>query len=133
MTTINDLGGNIASQVAMVLIRALTLRQILLKHFFSIIIKEAKVAIMFVFCFFILAFLKVSLLSHTENFCKLALVVSISVALQAFTATLIGAILPLFMRWIGKDPALAASPAITTLVDITGTLIYFTTARVIYG
>lgn len=133
MTTINDLGGNIASQVAMVLIRAMTLRQISLKHFFKIIAKETQVAFMFVMCFFILAFLKVSILSGSTQFDKLALVVSISIALQAFTATLIGAMLPLFVYWAGKDPALAASPAITTLVDITGTLIYFTTAKMVYG
>lgn len=132
MTTINDLGGNIASQVAMVLIRAMTLRQISLKHFLKIIAKETQIALMFVVCFFMLALIKVSILSGGE-FGKLAIVVSISIALQAFTATLIGAILPLFVYWAGKDPALAASPAITTLVDITGTLIYFTTAKMIYG
>lgn len=133
MTTINDLGGNIASQVAMVLIRAMTLRQIFLKDFFKIILKEVKVALLFVLCFFALAFLKVAVLSGNLQPDKLSLVVGIAVGLQAFTATIIGAILPLFVQWMGKDPALAASPAITTLVDITGTLIYFSTAKFIFS
>ncbi len=132
MTTINDAGGNTGSQAATMIIRALALRQISLKNWMAILFKELKVALMFMVTLALLTFIKVMVLSSpsaTEPaLYKIAFVISLSVSLQVLTATLIGATLPLFIHWLGKDPALAASPAITTIVDITGILIYFTTA-----
>ncbi len=49
------------------------------------------------------------------------------------TATLIGAVLPLIAARLKLDPAVVASPALTTIVDITGLVIYFTAARMILG
>ena len=52
---------------------------------------------------------------------------------QVITATLIGAVLPLGAARMKWDPAVVASPALTTVVDITGLLIYFFTAKTILG
>jgi magnesium transporter len=48
-------------------------------------------------------------------------------------ATLIGAVLPLAAARLKWDPAIIASPALTTVVDITGLLIYFSTAKLLLG
>jgi magnesium transporter len=59
------------------------------------------------------------------TFGEVAFTISLALTLQAVSATLIGASLPIVVRKLGGDPAVAASPAITTAVDITGLLIYF--------
>jgi magnesium transporter len=56
---------------------------------------------------------------------KIALVIALALSLQVVSSTIIGAGLPLLVKRLGGDPAVAASPAITTVVDITGLLIYF--------
>ncbi|MSR79673.1 MAG: magnesium transporter [Gemmataceae bacterium] len=64
---------------------------------------------------------------------SIALVVSGSVAMICLWGTIIGAMLPLFFRRIGVDPAVASSPFVATAVDVTGIVIYFTMARLILG
>ena len=56
---------------------------------------------------------------------QIALVVGISLMAQVLTSTLIGAGLPLLAKKVNLDPAVVASPAITTLVDMSGSVIYF--------
>ena len=139
ITTINDAGGNAGSQTATVVIRALSLGQIHPKDWFKILLKEAKIAILTAILLASLAFLKVLLFSKTlahntpqsfspptQGIYYLAFIVALAISLQVILSTLIGATLPILMKWIGQDPALAASPAITTIVDSTGLLIYFT-------
>jgi magnesium transporter len=59
---------------------------------------------------------------------SLAFAISLSLSLQVITSTVVGAALPLIAKFFNGDPAVAASPAITTLVDITGMAIYFAVA-----
>jgi magnesium transporter len=65
-----------------------------------------------------------------ENF---ALVVSLSLLCQITASTLIGATLPIAARMVNLDPAVMSSPAITSMVDATGLLIYFNLAKTILG
>ncbi|MCG8341130.1 MAG: magnesium transporter [Cytophagales bacterium] len=132
---INDSGGNAGSQAATVVIRALSLEQITLRNWLRIILKEAKVAFLLALCLFFLAFLKVAILSsNTEienhSLYTLAFTIALALSLQVIISTLIGSSLPLLIKCFKGDPAVAASPAITTIVDITGMLIYFTMAIV---
>lgn len=60
---------------------------------------------------------------------KLALVISQSIAAICLWGTLIGAMLPLFLRRLGIDPAMASSPFVATFVDVTGIVIYFNIAK----
>ena len=62
-----------------------------------------------------------------------AIAISIALAIQVVSSTLIGAGLPLIVGKFKGDPAVVASPAITTIVDITGLLIYFSTVKFILG
>ena len=126
-------GGNAGSQAATVVIRAVSLGQIKLRNWLGVILKEAKVALGLAFCLFFLAFLKVIILSgnvilENHSTYRLAFAIALSLSLQVITSTIVGAALPLIAKYFNGDPAVAASPAITTLVDITGMAIYFTIA-----
>jgi magnesium transporter len=132
-------GGNAGSQAATVVIRALSLGQVTVKSWFKILFKEARVSIMIGICVGVLAFGKVLFLSQESDIPELysiymvAFAISIAISLQVVTSTLIGAGLPLLFKRFGGDPAVAASPAITTIVDITGLLIYFSIASAFFN
>ncbi len=63
-----------------------------------------------------------------NNFTQFGLAVAIALAVQVTTSTLIGALLPIGARAVKMDPAVIAAPAITTIVDVIGMVIYFTVA-----
>ena len=67
------------------------------------------------------------------NFTQFGLTVAIALGAQVVTSTLIGALLPIGARAIKMDPAVVAAPAITTIVDVSGMVIYFAVARSILG
>lgn len=123
-------GGNAGSQAATVVIRAISLGHVSLKNWLQIILKEARIACLISICLFIIAFIKVMILSsskpsETIDTYRLAFAVSLALGLQVVSSAIIGAALPLVAKYFKGDPAVAANPAITTLVDITGMIIYF--------
>ncbi|MBA2584094.1 MAG: magnesium transporter [Bacteroidetes bacterium] len=138
MPMMADTGGNAGSQAATVVVRALALGQINITNWFKIIFKEARISLLLAICLGILAYAKVLFLSwETEvpdkfNLSMIAMFISLALTLQVVTSTIIGASLPLLVKRFGGDPAVAASPAITTVVDITGLLIYFGLANLFF-
>lgn len=124
-------GGNTGSQAATVVIRAMALDQASEKQWLSIILKEAQVSAMLSVCVGGLVFIKIrfltsiSLLPEGMSFAFIGFVIALAIAMQVVTSAIVGAGLPILVRRLGGDPAVAASPAITTTVDITGLLIYF--------
>jgi len=139
MPMVADTGGNAGSQAATVVVRALALGQITVANWFKILWKESKISLLLAVCLGLLAYAKVLFLSwETEiptqySLPIIALMISLALSLQVVTATVIGAGLPLLVKRFGGDPAVAASPAITTVVDITGLLIYFGTASIFFS
>ncbi|MFN3557495.1 MAG: magnesium transporter [Bacteroidales bacterium] len=138
MPMVADTGGNTGSQAATVVIRALALGQVSVKDWFSILFKEARISILLAGVLGMIAFGKILFLSWEtevpEQFSLLYIAIGISgaLSLQVITATILGAALPLIVKRLGGDPAVAASPAITTMVDITGLLIYFGVATLMF-
>ncbi len=138
MPMVADTGGNVGSQAATVIVRALALGEFSVRAWLKVIWKETKVSSLLALCLGLLAFAKVLFLSwETEipaeySLVKVAFVISLALSLQVITATVIGAALPLIVKAFGGDPAVAASPAITTVVDITGLLIYFGIASLFF-
>jgi magnesium transporter len=132
-------GGNTGSQAATVVIRALSLGEMDDKDWPKIIFKEAKISFMLSLCVAILTYLKIAYLSFHSilpqgfTMTYIAVIISFAIAVQVVSSAVIGAGLPLVVRRLGGDPAVVASPAITTIVDITGLLIYFTVASVSLG
>ena len=74
-----------------------------------------------------------ALLPNDISALLLATAVAVALGLQVITATVIGAVLPLLASGLKLDPAVIASPALTTIVDITGLLIYFSTVKFLLG
>ena len=71
--------------------------------------------------------------AHSLDSSTLAVIVACALVAQVTTSTFLGAALPILARALNQDPAVVASPAITTVVDVTGLIIYFSLARVIIG
>ena len=116
-----DTGGNAGGQASVTIIRGLSLNEIEFKDAFKVVWKEARVAVL---CGLTLA---------AANFVKLLLFdrVTIAVAAAVFIAKIIGCLLPMLAKKIGFDPAVMASPFITTIVDALSLLIYFSIATAI--
>lgn len=136
-------GGNSGSQSSVTVIRALSLEEVSLKDIFRIIWKESCVGF---FCAIALAaasFVKIVLvdmllisgnaLEFNAKGILVAAVVCIALAVTVLIAKLIGATLPLIAKKIGFDPAVMASPFITTIVDALSLLVYFFFAKAILG
>ena len=139
MPMVADTGGNTGSQSATVVVRALALREISPADVFKVLFKEFKIAAMLALILGVLSWGKVMYLSHgTEipagfSLARIGAAIAAALGLQVVTATLVGALLPLAAARMKWDPAVVASPALTTVVDITGLLIYFTMAKWILG
>jgi magnesium transporter len=130
-------GGNVGSQSATVVIRALALQQIEFKDSLKILFKEFKISLLLGGVLMILAYAKVYLLSggspvpegHTIQ--QIAFLISGALGLQVLSSTLVGALFPLLAAKAKFDPAIIAAPMLTTAVDISGLLIYFLLAKAI--
>ena len=128
-------GGNTGSQSTTVVIRALGLQQIGLGDAAKVLWKEFSIAVLLSATLIALTFIKVQFFSqnamlptgHSLN--QIAWVISAALGMQVITSTLAGAVLPLLAFRFKFDPAVVAAPALTTVVDISGLLIYFTIAH----
>jgi magnesium transporter len=132
-------GGNTGSQSATVVIRALALEQIGASDVLKVLWKELRISLMLSGVLIVVAMLRVFVLSPGGadaggfSLVQVATVVGLALGLQVISSTLIGALLPLAAFKAKLDPAVVASPALTTMVDITGLLIYFGTAKLLLG
>ena len=131
---ISSVGGNTGSQSSSLIIRALSLKEIDIRDCFKVLCKEFNIALLISITMFVLAFaegLIISLYNNQGIYSSfyIALTVGISLLIQIIFSTVLGALLPLIVKIIGKDPAVIATPAIMTIVDILSVLIYFTIAK----
>lgn len=139
MPMVADTGGNTGSQSATVIVRALALGEVTFKDTLKVLWKEFRISVFLALVLGILSFGKIMFLSqgteipHRFSLSNIGFAIALALSLQVVTATLIGALLPLLAAKFKLDPAVIASPALTTIVDITGLLIYFTTAKMLLG
>ncbi len=136
MPMLADTGGNTGSQSATLVIRALALKEIQPRDLLKILLKEARVALMLGALLGLMAFVRVMLYPVGNEPIELAwvgLAISLALGMQVVTSTLFGALLPIIAAKLKLDPALVASPALTTVVDVTGLMIYFTTVKLVLG
>ena len=121
-----DTGGNSGSQASVTIIRGISLDEIEFKDIFKTIWKEIRVSLL---CGLVLAtanFAKMMILKETTL--PIAAVVCLTLICTVFFAKLVGCTLPLLAKKIGFDPAVMASPFITTIVDAMSLFIYFNIA-----
>lgn len=126
-----DTGGNAGGQASVTIIRGLSLNEIELKDIFKVVWKEIRVAFLCGSSLAAANFVKLML------FDRVTLPVAIAVCLTLFCAVIIakiiGCTLPIFAQRIGFDPAVMASPFITTIVDALSLLVYFAIATAVLG
>lgn len=127
-----DTGGNAGSQSATLVIRGLAVGEIEPKDAFKVLWKEFQVSILVGLALSLVNFGRVRLL-HPDQDPKIALTVSISVMFTVMLAKLVGGLLPIGAKKVKLDPAIMASPLITTIVDATSLLVYFAVARLMLG
>ena len=123
-------GGNSGGQSSVTVIRSLSLGEIEFKDLLRVMRKELTVGVLAGSVVGVATFLKVVLidrflLGNPAVSVTVALVVAVSLALTIIFAKLIGAALPILAKKLGFDPAVMASPFITTLVDAASLVIYF--------
>ena len=126
-----DTGGNCGSQSSVTVIRGLSLGQICFGDWPKVAWKELRVGFL---CAAVLAavnFFRLLLLSRLSV--AVAAVVSLTLAITVMVAKLIGCTLPMLAKRLGFDPAVMASPFITTLVDAVSLLTYFRIASLLLG
>lgn len=128
-----DTGGNSGSQASATIIRSISLGDVEFSDIFSVIWKESRVALL---CGISLAaanlikiiLVDIMLLGNNEITISVAAVVCITLALTVLIAKVVGCALPILAERLGFDPAVMASPFITTIVDAISLLIYFQVA-----
>lgn len=126
-----DTGGNSGGQASVTVIRALSLEEIEFSDIFKVIWKESRVAIMCGLTLSVCNFVKLLLFDRVTV--QVALVVCITLAVTVLMAKIIGCTLPILAKKIGFDPAVMASPFITTIVDAISLIVYFRVASIFLG
>ena len=135
---IMDTGGNSGSQSSVTVIRAISLGELSIRDLPKVLWKELRTSLMCGVVLGALCFGKVMLVDglifgNPSITIYVAFAVSITLALTVVIAKLIGCTLPLVAKKLGFDPAVMASPFITTCVDAVSLLVYFGISRIFLG
>ena len=134
-----DTAGNSGSQASVTIIRGLSLNEIEFKDILPIIWKEARVAVLCGLSLAVACFGKILLVDYfiLDSFAEVTMaspfviisVICITLAITVLFAKIVGCTLPLFAKKLNFDPAVMASPFITTIVDALSLLVYFGVAK----
>ena len=124
-----DTGGNCGAQSSTLVIRGLSLGQITLKDFFKALWKEFRVALIVGAVLFAFTLCRVRFINGAEW--SVSFVVAAALFCTIMLAKALGCAMPMLAKRLGLDPALMASPMITTVVDMSSLFIYFTIAKAV--
>jgi magnesium transporter len=124
-------GGNAGAQASTIVIRSLVLGEVEFKDILKIIWKEIRISTLVGITLAAFNFVRLYFLEHYEL--NIALTVAMTLVFTVMAAKIIGGILPVFAKKLRLDPAIMASPLITTIVDVLSLIIYFNFAIRIIG
>lgn len=131
MPTLMGTGGNAGSQASVTIIRSLSLGEIGYKDVPKVIFKEIRVALL---CGIVLSAANfIKLMVFNDVGLLVTSVVCITLVATVMLAKLVGCTLPVIAKRLGFDPAVMASPFITTIVDALSVLLYFSVASAMLG
>jgi len=123
-------GGNAGAQTVMTVIRSLALGEVGVRHAWRVVAREATTGML-------LGLLVAPIALIQALFWRVPLPYAITVSTTMFAicvwSTTVGSLIPILAQRVGVDPAVLSAPLITTLVDATGLIIYFTIAKLILG
>jgi magnesium transporter len=131
-------GGNSGSQASTLVVRALALGEVRLRDWWRVVRRELAAGVALGGILATIGFCRILLWqglfrTYGEHYLLIALTVATSLVGVVTWGTLAGSMLPLLLRKLGFDPASASAPFVATLVDVSGIIIYFTTASLILG
>ena len=130
-------GGNSGSQATSLIIRALALREVKLRDWWRIAMRELPTGLTLGAILGVIGFTRIEVWQQLHLFdygpSHLLVAVTVGVALIGIVAfgSLAGSMLPFLLKRLGFDPASASAPFVATLVDVTGLVIYFSVAFVV--
>lgn len=130
VTMLTGTGGNCGSQSSTLVIRGLATDEIEFKDILKVLFKEIRVAALVGVMLAVVNTIRIVIMYHDMT---LALSLGITLIFTVIIAKTIGCILPLVAKKCGLDPALMAAPLITTLVDATTILVYFSIVTRVFG
>lgn len=125
-------GGNAGGQSSATVIRGIAVGEIELSDVLKVLWKELRVALLCGVTLAVASFVKIyfidNLLLNMEVSYLQILVISLTLMVTVFVAKLVGCVLPIFAKAVKLDPAVMASPFITTIVDVLSLIVYFVIA-----
>ncbi|AHZ85048.1 magnesium transporter [Bdellovibrio bacteriovorus] len=126
-------GGNSGSQASTLIIRAIALREVRLRDWWRVLGREIMAGACLGLVLGAIGFIRIMLWPNREtlytvHYMHVGLTVAVSVVGVVLWGTISGSMLPFLLKKAGFDPASASAPAVATLVDVTGLVIYFTAA-----
>ncbi len=130
-------GGNSGSQAATLIIRAMALKELSLKNWWYVMRREILsgltlgVILGFIGFIRIITWQELNIYNYGEHYILVAFTIFLSLIGIVMWGTLNGAMIPMFLKKFGFDPAASSAPFVATLVDVTGLVIYFSIAAVI--
>ncbi len=134
-------GGNSGSQASTLVIRALGLQEITLRDWWRVLRRELACGAMLGLIVGAMGFIRINVFGFAgwfsrgspeqEHFTILAVAIGVTLLGVVLWGSIMGAMLPFILKRCRLDPAASSTPFVATLVDVTGIIIYFTTAMVI--
>ena len=121
-----DTGGNAGGQASAIIIRGLSLNEVEFKDWFKVAGKEVRIAVMCGITLAVANFVKLIVFDHVAV--TVAVVICLTLVCAVMIAQIVGCSLPMIAKKLGFDPAVMASPFITTIVDALSLLVYFSIA-----
>jgi magnesium transporter len=127
-------GGNSGSQATTLVIRAMAVGELKLRDWFRVVRRELQSGVLLGLILGTIGFIRIALWQELRIFnygryhWLVAMTVAVALVGVVLWGSLAGAMLPFLLKRFGLDPATASAPAVATLVDVTGLLIYFNVA-----
>lgn len=137
MPMLMDTAGNCGNQISTLMVRGLALGEVTTSDFLKVLWKELRVSALVGAILGIVNGLRIyimyGVLGSNPDVLGYALVVSISLFLSIVLAKIVGGMLPLAAKRLGADPAIMATPFITTIVDAASLMLYFSIAMAVFS
>jgi magnesium transporter len=126
-------GGNSGSQASTLIVRAMALGEVRIKDWWRVLVREISTGLALGLCLGVIGMIRIYFWPWRESmygahYGPIALTVGCSVLGVVLWGTISGSMLPFILRFLKLDPAAASAPAVATIVDVTGVIIYFTMA-----
>ena len=131
MPMIMDTGGNCGSQSSTMIIRCIALDEIHFSDFFKVVFKEFRISILVCSVLAVVNGIRVYMM-YEQNI-LLAVTIALSIVVTVIISKIIGSSLPLLAKRCKLDPAIMATPLITTIVDCCSLFLYFNIATIIFN